>query len=136
MIDLNNLDLVAQGDAGYNLQLLHPIDGEELEGMVIRVRGDKSKTVQVFERKRINELNKREKVLKGKGKDATFSIEEMEDLAVEAAVVRIMGWKGIREAGVDLEFNEENAAYVMRKFAWMREQVREAAEDLENFRPV
>lgn len=134
MIDLNQLNLTEQGEAGFTLQLLHPIDRNELEGMTIRIRGDKSKTVEAFERKRIKELQKREKMLKGKSKDTDFTVEELEDMAVEAAVVRIMGWTGMKEDGEDLNFSAENAAYLMRKFAWMREQVREAAEDLDNFR--
>lgn len=136
MIDLNTLDLTEQGDAGYKLQLMHPIDtSEELPGMTIRVRGDKSKTVQAFERKRVNEMQKREKLLKGKNKSTDFTIDELEELAVESAVVRIMGWTGMYEGGEVLDYSPENAAYLMKKYAWMREQVREAAEDLENFRP-
>ena len=134
MIDLNTLDLSEQGDAGYKMQVQHPIDNTEIEGMTIRIRGDKSKTVQAFERKRVNEMQKREKLLKGKNKSTDFTIDELEEMAVEAAVVRIMGWTGMQEGGEVLDYSPENAAYLMKKFPWMREQVREAAEDLENFR--
>lgn len=135
MIDLNTLDLASHGDAGYKLQLTHPIDGTELEGMTIRIRGDKSKTVQAYERKRVNELQKRERLLKGKNKNTDFNIDELEEMAVEAACVRIMGWTGMMEGDSILEYSPANAEYLMKKFTWMRDQVREAAEDLENFRP-
>lgn len=135
MIDLNTLDLQAQADAGFTLELLHPIDNTVLPGMTIRIRGDKSKTVEVYERKRIKEIQKREKVRKGKNQDTDFSIEELEEMAVEAAVVRVMGWSGFLKDEQIVEFTPENAAAVFTKYKWIRDQVREAAEDLDNFRP-
>ena len=133
MIDFNTLDLTAQGEAGYTLQLLHPKNQTELEGVTIKIRGDKSRTVQQFERKRLNELQNKERVLKGKNKEMTFTTEELERMAIEAAVVRVINWSGINENGEPVPFNEENATYMFEKFSWMREQVREAAEDLDNF---
>lgn len=133
MIDFNTLDLTAQGEAGYTLQLLHPKNQTELEGVTIKIRGDKSRTVQQFERKRLNELQNKERVLKGKNKEMTFTTEELERMAIEAAVVRVISWSGINENGEPVPFNEENATYMFEKFSWMRDQVREAAEDLDNF---
>ena len=133
MIDFNTLDLTAQGEAGYTLQLLHPKNQTELEGVTIKIRGDKSRTVQQFERKRLNELQNKERVLKGKNKEMTFTAEELERMAIEAAVVRVISWSGINENGEPVPFNEENATYMFEKFSWMRDQVREAAEDLDNF---
>lgn len=133
MIDFNTLDLTAQGEAGYTLQLLHPKNQTELEGVTIKIRGDKSRTVQQFERKRLNELQNKERVLKGKNKEMTFTTEELERMAIEAAVVRVINWSGINENGEPVPFNEENATYMFEKFSWMRDQVREAAEDLDNF---
>ena len=133
MIDFNTLDLTAQGEAGYTLQLLHPKNQTELEGVTIKIRGDKSRTVQQFERKRLNELQNKERVLKGKNKEMTFTTEELQRMAIEAAVVRVINWSGINENGEPVPFNEENATYMFEKFSWMRDQVREAAEDLDNF---
>ena len=133
MIDFNTLDLTAQGEAGYTLQLLHPKNQTELEGVTIKIRGDKSRTVQQFERKRLNELQNKERVLKGKNKEMTFTAEELERMAIEAAVVRVINWSCINENGEPVPFNEENATYMFEKFSWMRDQVREAAEDLDNF---
>ena len=135
MIDLNNLDLATAGDSGFDLQLLHPVDKSELEGMKIRIRGDKSKTVAAFDRKRINELQQKERVLKGKNKELTFTTDELEKMAVEAAAVRVISWQGISEGGMVLDCTPENITHVMTKYSWMRDQVREASEELENFRP-
>lgn len=134
-MDLNSLNLTEQGDAGYTMQVVHPIDKTDIPGMTVRVRGDKSATVQAFERKRLTELTKREKVLRGKQKDTDFTIEEMEELAIQSAVIRVMSWTGFKENGEELACTPENLAYVMKKYSWLREQIKEAAEDLENFRP-
>ena len=134
MIDLNSLNLTAQADAGYVMPVLSPFDDMEIPGMTIRIRGDKSTVVHAYERKRLNELQKRERVLAGKQKDTSFSFEELEEMAVDAAVVRIMSWTGMSEGGQELAFTEENAAYLMKKYSWMRDQVREAAKEVDNFR--
>lgn len=70
--------------------------------MKIRIRGDKSKTVAAFDRKRINELQQKERVLKGKNKELTFTTDELEKMAVEAAAVRVISWQGISEGGMVL----------------------------------
>lgn len=134
MIDLSNLDLQAQADNGFTLQLLHPIDNTDLPGMTIRIRGDKSRAVETFERARIKDIQKREKMRKGKNQDLEFTMEELEQMAIEAAVVRVVGWTGFTENGNEVAFTEENAKTVFAKYKWIRDQVREAAEDLDNFR--
>lgn len=135
MLDLNYFDLATNSDIGYDMPVINPYTNEEFEGATIRVRGDKSKTVVAFERKLYNEQDRARKVRVGKNKDEAPSLEELEDMVVRAAVVRIMGWKGFKEDGMAFEYSPENAEVLMKKHDWLREQVRDAAKELENFRP-
>lgn len=131
-MELNLLNLGVQADDGFDLVLQHPITGDDLDG-VIRVRGDKSRAVQQFSRKRITEMQKRERVLKGKGKDENLTIEELEAMAVESAIVRVISWKNIKKDGEELPFTKENAEVVFKEYDWIRQQVMEASEELRNF---
>lgn len=131
-MELNLLNLGVQADDGYDLVLQHPINGEDLDG-VIRVRGDKSRAVQQFSRKRITEMQKRERMLKGKGKDENLTIEELEAMAVESAIVRVISWKNIKKDGEELPFTKENAEVIFKDYDWIRQQVMEASEELKNF---
>ena len=131
-MELNLLNLGIQADDGFELVLQHPITGDDLDG-VIRVRGDKSRAVQQFSRKRITEMQKRERIQKGKGKDNDLTIEELEAMAVESAIVRVISWKNIKKDGEELPFTKENAEVVFKEYDWIRQQVMEASEELKNF---
>ena len=131
-MELNNVNLAAQAAVGYNLELVHPATGDKLGG-VITIRGDESREVQSYNRKRFMELQKRERMNKGKSSD--YSLDEIETIGVESATVRVMSWKNITKDGIDLEFNKENAEMLFRDYPWIRKQVMEAAEDLSLFLP-
>lgn len=131
-MELNSVNLAAQAAVGYPLELVHPATGDKLGG-VITVRGDESKEVQNYNRKRFQELQKRDRMNKGKNND--YTLAEIEDISIESAIVRVIGWKNIKKDGVELEFNKENAEMVFREYPWIRKQVMEAAEDLNLFLP-
>lgn len=131
-MELFSLDLSKGAEAGYDLVLEHPVTGEELDG-VIRIRGDKSKVVQQFARKRITAMQARERIQKGKNKSTDLTIEELEDMAVESAVIRVISWKNIKLNGEELPFTKENAETVFKDYDWIRQQVMEASEELTNF---
>ena len=131
-MELNLLNLGIQAEDGFDLVLQHPITGDDLDG-VIRVRGDKSRAVQQFSRKRITEMQKRERIQKGKGKDTDLTIEELEAMAVESAIVRVISWKNIKKDGEELPFTKENAEVIFKDYDWIRQQVMEASEELKNF---
>ena len=103
-------------------------------GGFLTVRGEKSKIVQQHARKIVTEMQKREKIAKGKGKDVDLSIEELEDLSVDRAVVRIISWRGISEDGEDIPFTKENAARILKEHSWIKEAVFENSDELLNFR--
>ena len=132
-MELSKLNLSAAGDEGYDLVLQHPINGDDLDG-VIRVRGDKSRQIQAFSRKRVNELQRRERMQKGKGKDTDLSIEELEQMHVESGIARVISWKNIKKDGEDLPFTKENAESVFKDYPWVLEQVLDASSNLNLFR--
>ena len=131
-MELNLLNLSAAADDGCDLVLQHPITGDDLDG-VIRVRGDKSRAVQQFSRKRVNELQRRERMLKGKGKDENLSIEELEAMHIESGIARVISWKNIKKDGEELPFTKENAESVFKDYPWVLEQVLDTSNNLNLF---
>ena len=131
-LNLSVLNVSEVSESGIEIELVHPATGEGLDAWV-RVRGKDSRTVQNHARKVVNDMQKREKIAKGKNKDADMSIEEMEMLAVERAVVRIISWRGIEEDGQPVPFTVENATRVLKDNPWIREQVLENSDDLTGF---
>lgn len=129
-MELNSVNLAAMAAVGYALELVHPATGEKLGG-IITIRGDESREVQNYNRKRFQEIQKRERMNKGKSTD--YTLAEIEDISIESAIVRCMGWKNIKKDGIELEFNKENAEMVFRDYPWIRSQVMEAASDLTLF---
>ena len=131
-LNLSVLNVSEVSESGIDIELVHPATGEGLDAWV-RVRGKDSRTVQNHARKVVNDMQKREKIAKGKNKDADLSIEELEMLAVERAVVRIISWRGIEEDGQPVPFTVENATRVLKDNPWIREQVLENSDDLTGF---
>ena len=132
-LNLSVLNVSEVSESGIDIELVHPATGEGLDAWV-RVRGKDSRTVQNHARKVVNDMQKREKIAKGKNKDADLSIEELEDLSVDRAVVRIISWRGISEDGEDVPFTKENAARILKEHSWIKEAVFENSDELLNFR--
>ena len=131
-LNLSVLNVSEVSESGIDIELVHPATGEGLDAWV-RVRGKDSRTVQNHARKVVNDMQKREKIARGKNKDADMSIEELEMLAVERAVIRIISWRGIEEDGQPVPFTVENATRVLKDNPWIREQVLENSDDLTEF---
>lgn len=134
MFDLSKNNFAEAAEVGYEFELKLPTGG--VTGAFVTVRGDQSKTVKAYSRKKYAEFKQKEQVARRRGKEVEdMSLEEAEDLAVESAIVRIIGWKGIAEGGKEVAFTPENAQRILREHAWIREQVVEEASQLLNFRP-
>ena len=131
-LNLSVLNVSEVSESGIEIELVHPATGEGLDAWV-RVRGKDSRTVQNHARKVVNDMQKREKIAKGKNKDTDMSIEELEMLAVERAVIRIISWRGIEEDGQPVPFTVENATRILKDNPWIREQVLENSDDLTGF---
>lgn len=133
MLDLsvNNPQDIAE--AGYEFEILTPT-GDKTGGF-ITVRGGLSKTVKAFNHKKYNDMQMKAQINKRKGKEETLTLEEAEDFSVESAVNRIIKWRGIGESGKEIPFSKEVATEILKKNAWIREQIMEESELVSNFRP-
>lgn len=135
MLDLAKTNFTEAAEAGYEFELKLPT-GEET-GAFITIRGDQSKTVKAFARRKYTEMKQKEQAARRRGKDPEeITLEEAEELAIEAATIRVIGWKGITENGKPVEFNAENAARIFKEHPWIREQITEESALLLNFRPT
>jgi hypothetical protein len=133
--DLNKNNFADAAEAGFEFELLLP-GTQEPTGAFITVRGDQSKTVKAYARKKYAEFKLREQQAKRRGKDVDdMTIEEAEELSIEAAVVRVIGWKGISEGKTDIAFSKENAERIFKEHPWIKDAVMEEASQLLNFRP-
>lgn len=134
MLDLKKTNVAEDAEVGYEFELIHPATGEGTGGF-IKVRGEHSKVVQAFARRRLNEFQKREKMAKGKGKELEFTTEELENMSVENAVNRIISWKGIGSDGVEVPFSKDAATEILTEHPWIRKVITEESESIINFRP-
>lgn len=133
MLDLKVTNLAESAEAGFEFELLLP-ESKDKTGGFITVRGSQSPTVRNYSKRKWNEYNVKVQQAKRKGKEVEeMTLDEAEDLAIENAVNRIISWRGIGEAGVEIPFTKENAETVLRKHSWIREQVMEESDNLMNF---
>ena len=132
--DLAKHNYTEIAEAGYEFELKLPGTGEGT-GVFITVRGDQSKTVKAFGRKKYSEFKLREQQAKRRGKDVEdMTLEEAEELSVESAIVRVIGWKNITENGEEVAFTKENAERIFKEYSWIKDQVMEESGQLLNFR--
>lgn len=133
MLDLKEKNLSEAAEAGYEFELLYPGSGEKT-GAFVTVRGAQSPKVKAYSRKKFNEYQVKNRQDRRKGKDPEeMSLDEAEDLAIESAIVRIIGWRGVGEDKKEVLFTKENAERILREHSWIREQVQEESDQLLNF---
>jgi hypothetical protein len=131
--DLKNHNYTEIAEAGYEFELKLPGTNEGT-GAFITVRGDQSKTVKAFGRKKYAEFKLREQQAKRRGKEPEdMTLEEAEELSVESATVRIISWKNITENGKEVPFTKENAERILKEYPFIKDQVLEEAGSLLNF---
>ena len=134
-LDLAKTNLAEAADAGYEFEIKMPGTGEPT-GAFITVRGEMSKTVKAYARQKFREFQLKEQQAKRRGKEVEeMTLEEAEELAIESATVRVIGWRNITENGKEVAFSKENAARIFAEHGWIREQVMEESGQLINFRP-
>lgn len=131
--DLKNHNYTQIAEAGYEFELKLPGTNEGT-GAFITVRGDQSKTVKTFGRKKYAEFKLREQQAKRRGKEPEdMTLEEAEELSVESATVRIISWKNITENGKEVPFTKENAERILKEYPFIKDQILEEAGSLLNF---
>lgn len=131
--DLSKNDLNKSSEAGYKFELMLP-DGVSQTGAFLTVRGTNSPTVKAYGRKKFQEMQAEEQRAKRRGKEVDpMTLDEAEELAIETAFVRLIGWEGIEENGKAVEFNEANAKRILKEHSWIREQIINESDNVSNF---
>lgn len=132
--DIVKQDFSKSSEAGYTFELNLPTG--EPSGAKLTILGDMSPTVKQYSRRKFSEFQQKQAIARRKGKDADeMSLQEAEELAVESALVRLVGWEGITEDGKEVPFSKEKAEAVLTAHSWIREAIVQEASDVTNFRP-
>ncbi|MGT2429244.1 hypothetical protein ACU4HD_11950 [Cupriavidus basilensis] len=125
-----SLNLVQASETGFEVEIKDS-SGIGL-GVFITVRGDHSDTVKAYNRKRINERRELAYVAAKKGENLLpDQVEDDEARAIEGAVLRTIGWRGLDET-----FSPDDARLLYNVNPEVRAQVYAAAAESGNFLKV
>ena len=131
--DLQLQDYSKSSEVGYEFELKLPTG--EGSGAFLTVIGDYSPTVKQYAKRKYQEFNQRQTIARRKGKEEELSLEDAENLAIEAALVRLIGWRGFTEEGKEVKFSKDKAREVLTQHSWIRDQIQEESSDVGNFKP-
>lgn len=137
-LNLSKTNVAAKSEAGYEFELTVP-EINERTGAFVTIRGNHSPVVKQYSRKTFQEMQAREQQAKRKNREIEpMTLEEAEDMAIQAAIVRIISWRGIKEDDekgkeVDVPFTEENARRILKEHSWIREAILSESDLLANF---
>lgn len=132
--DLIKQDFSKAAEGGYTFELMLPTGAPS--GAKLVVIGDMSPTVKAYSRRRFAEFQQKQTIAKRKGRDMEdMSLDDAEEYAVEAALVRLVGWEGITSEGKAVEFSKEKAKEVLTAHSWIRDAIVQEASDVTNFCP-
>ena len=131
-MELSALDLSDASETGFEFEYVPESTGIG-EGLFITVLGKHEGTVKDWTRKEINRMRTRDAMLGKKGRDEIRTIEEDEAFNIQSAAVRIVGWRGLTQAGEDVPFSKETAVKICTINAEIRDQVGTASELMSNF---
>jgi len=133
MFDIQKQDFSKSAEVGYTFELKLPTGASS--GAKLTIIGDLSPTVKAYGRRKFQEFQQRQAIAKRKNREDELDLDEAEDMAVESALVRLIGWEGITENGKEVPFSKEKAAEVLKVHPWIREEITKEAGDILNFQP-
>ena len=133
MFDIKTHDFSAAAADGYSFNLKLPTGADS--GAKLTILGDLSPTIKNYSRKRFAEYQQRQQIAKRKGKEEEISLDEAEEMAVENALVRLIGWEGITEDGKEIKFSKEKAREILTAHSFIRDQIISESQDVLNFQP-
>lgn len=132
--DIVTQDFSKAAELGYEFELKLPTGAGS--GAFLTIIGDQSPAVKTYQRRKFQEYQQKAAIAKRKGRDLEdISLDEAEELAVEAALVRLVGWKGITESGKEVKFSKEKAQEILSQHSFIREAIMQEASDITNFQP-
>ena len=124
--DFTKLDFATKAEEGAVMQVKHPLTGEEL-GATITLIGTDSKAFRDLAKRRATAALKRTK----EEQEDYDSDDEMSVMLSKCT----LAWSGIEEGSKAVEFSQENALMMYRKYRWLRDQVDLFVGDRANFLP-
>lgn len=134
MFDIVKQDYSKSAELGHKFEMKLP-DGTS-SGAFLVVIGDYSPVVKGYSRRKFEEFRQKQAIAKRKNRDQDdMSLDEAEDLAVEAALVRLIDWDGFTEDGKAVPFTKEKASAILKQHGFIREQIMNEAGDVSNFTP-
>lgn len=127
LASLADFDQVSAAEQPFEFALKRP-DGSP-SNVYLSILGDDAEKVQKFTTRRVNE-DRRQQVLRAKSRkhDEYTPIEDDINFAIEACVVRTVGWRGMKEP-----FSPENARKLFTTSRDARAQVLEESAKAANF---
>ena len=132
-LDLNVTNLSEKAETGYEFELMLPVVNEGT-GAFITVRGSNSPKVKAHSKRVFNQMQAKEQQAKRRGREVEVrTLDEAEEMAIDAAGVRVIDWKGIEEGGKALKATEENIRKVLKEHEWIRSAVLEESDNVANF---
>ncbi|WP_439259486.1 hypothetical protein [Lonepinella sp. BR2930] len=131
-MDFSKLDTVKAAETTHKFAVLHPVTGEET-GALIDVYSAESNPVRHYASTVLRKLQKQEFDNNRSRKPKFKDLDELQEDAIEACIVRIAGWQNVQWDSKELEFNEDNARKLLTACPWLREQVIEHSDNLANF---
>lgn len=130
--DISSINLTGNAEIGHEFEVEHPVDRTKT-GIFITVVGAHAGVVTQHEERMYNERQRREIMAKKRGKEVEYSLADYDQMASQAAAVRIIGWRGLIRNGEVLPYSRENALQLMTEHKWLRGVVLEESSDIGNF---
>lgn len=131
--DLQTQDYSVAAEQGFTFELTLP-DGTVSDAK-LTILGDLSPTVKNYGKRKYKEFKSQQEAAKRRGKEWDISIDDAEEEAIEATLVRLIGWENFTENGKVVVFSKEKAEEVLRKHSWIRDLIIEEAKNVANFTP-
>jgi len=133
MFDVKAQDFSKAAAEGYTFELELPTGAPS--GAFLTIIGDMSPEVKTFSKRKFKEYQMQQEQAKRRGKEYQLSLDDAEEANIEAALVRLIDWKGITEDGKEIKFSKEKAEEILRQHGWIRDAIIEEAKNVANFTP-
>lgn len=141
-IDLDAVDVSKSAEAGFEFEVEHPDSGEGI-GVFITVRGEEAQSIRLSGIRAASESIIRDR-MKGESKQKKSAEQQIAELEAELtetinektpekAAQRVIAWRGVKRAGVDVPCNEANCIELFNKLPFIQVQVFEQSRKLGNF---
>lgn len=132
--NITEMNFAQIAEEGFEFELKNPLTGDGLEAY-ITVRGKLSPKMKKYNKSVFNKLQAKEIQNKKRGKDDRLDLEEAEQMQREAALARIISWKGIEKDGKKLGNTEEEFKEILMNpdNSWFVEQIIEESDNSANF---